>query len=400
MSKLGLSPEEENQLKTICEYLFFDQFTEFASYNRFEQCFQPLFNNVPISIDKVFKSICGEKKKYINYQRFVNSYLLYKNSEAESKVIPDMKIFFEKLFTSILKKPNTTLGKPQEKTYSFITPKSCKMRDCITSIKLLSDKDGAVHGLIMEYDEISKVKMYPNKIEQSLLITLEMNLGIIDYIKDKLEGIKEEFFRDAVTHIFGTVNQKTNLVNFLGFKCISGKTVFVGYPNGDGFMFGNFGKKFHELKVQMNLDGIFLLQPGFNDNIRTNFFLNTEVNNLTQKDLDLEKDNFIKDEIQLSKLNDSIQIDKMIMTPIIDEKQFFNEKLMDEISGNDYKEVVNQNPREWILQSQEKVEEISENKILTVDDALKEVESEKEKSKKLLESVIEQTEEKGGRRKR
>ena len=400
MSKLGLSPEEENQLKTICEYLFFDQFTEFASYNRFEQCFQPLFNNVPISIDKVFKSICGEKKKYINYQRFVNSYLLYKNSEAESKVIPDMKIFFEKLFTSILKKPNTTLGKPQEKTYSFITPKSCKMRDCITSIKLLSDKDGSIHGLIMEYDEISKVKMYPNKIEQSLLITLEMNLGIIDYIKDKLEGIKEEFFRDAVTHIFGTVSEKTNLVNFLGFKCISGKTVFVGYPNGDGFMFGNFGKKFHELKVQMNLDGIFLLQPGFNDNIRTNFFLNTEVNNLTQKDLDLEKDNFIKDEIQLSKLNDSIQIDKMIMTPIIDEKQFFNEKLMDEISGNDYKEVVNQNPREWILQSQEKVEEISENKILTVDDALKEVESEKEKSKKLLESVIEQTEEKGGRRKK
>ena len=257
MSKLGLSPEEENQLKTICEYLFFDQFTDFASYNRFEQCFQPLFNNVPISIDKVFKSICGEKKKYINYQRFVNSYLLYKNSEAESKVIPDIKIFFEKLFTSILKKPNTTLGKPQEKTYSFITPKSCKMRDCITSIKLLSDKDGSIHGLIMEYDKISKVKMYPNKIEQFLLITLEMNLGIIDYIKDKLEGMKEEFFRDAVTHIFGTVSQKTNLVNFLGFKCISGKTVFVGYPKGEGFMFGNFGKKFHELKVQMNLDGIF-----------------------------------------------------------------------------------------------------------------------------------------------
>ena len=44
MTNLGLSPEEENQLKTISEYLFFDQFKDFVTYNRFEQCFQPLFN--------------------------------------------------------------------------------------------------------------------------------------------------------------------------------------------------------------------------------------------------------------------------------------------------------------------------------------------------------------------
>ena len=28
MTNLGLSPEEENQLKTITEYLFFDEFKE------------------------------------------------------------------------------------------------------------------------------------------------------------------------------------------------------------------------------------------------------------------------------------------------------------------------------------------------------------------------------------
>ena len=66
MEKLGLTKEEENELKTINEYLFLDQFNDYATYNRFEQCFQPLFNNIPISIDKVFKSIAGEKKKYIN----------------------------------------------------------------------------------------------------------------------------------------------------------------------------------------------------------------------------------------------------------------------------------------------------------------------------------------------
>ena len=402
MSKLGLSPEEENQLKTICEYLFVDQFMDFATYNRFEQCFQPLFNNIPISIDKVFKSICGEKKKYINYQRLVNSYLLYKNEEA--KIIPDLKIFFEKLFNSILKKENTTIGKTQEKTFIFITPKSCKIRDCISSIKLVSDNEGAIHGLIMEYDDISKIKMYPTKIQDNLVISLDMKLGIVDEIpvkerkKGKLEGIKEEFYRDAVTHVFGTVSQKTNLINFLGFKCVSGKTVFVGYPEGDGFIFGKFGTKFHELKVQMNLDGIFLLQPGFKENRRTNFYLNTEANNLTEEEL--RKDMLIQDEVQLSKLNDTIQIDKMITTPIIDENQFFNEKLMDEISGNDYKEVVNQNAREWILKTEGKAEQVPTNKILTLDDALKEIEKEKENSKELLKNGIAQTEGKGRRRKK
>ena len=178
MSKLGLSPEEEIQLKTISEYLFFDEFKDFVTYNRFEQCFQPLFNNVKISIDKVFKNMCGEKKKYLNYQRLVNSYILYKKKDP--KISPDLKTFFEKLFNSMLKKENTFVGKPQEKTFSFTTPKACKKRDFITSIKVLSDKDGGIHGLIMEYDGIVKNKLYPSKIENNLVISLEMKLGIVD----------------------------------------------------------------------------------------------------------------------------------------------------------------------------------------------------------------------------
>ena len=386
MTNLGLSPEEENQLKTISEYLFFDQFKDFVTYNRFEQCFQPLFNNIPISMDKVFKSICGEKKKYLNYQRLVKSYLLYKNNDP--KINPDLKTFFEKLFNSILKKENTFIGKPQEKTFSFTTPKACKKRDCITNIKILSDKEGAIHGLILEYDSIAKVKMYPNKIETNLVISLEMKLGIVDDKPitekqvGKLEGLKEEFYRDGATHVFGTISSKTNMINFFGFKCVSGKTVFVGYPEGDGFIFGKFGTKFHELKVQMSLDGIILLQPGFNINRRTNFYLNTEANKLTKEDLG--RDIIIQDEAQLSQLNDAIQIDKMITTPIIEENHFFNEKLVDKLPGNDYKEVVNQNPREWILKTEPQAPATETKQILTVDDALKEVEKEKENSKILL----------------
>ena len=385
MSKLGLSPEDENKLKTISEYLFFDQFKDYTTYNRFEQCFQPLFNNIPISMDKVFKNIVGDKKKYINYQRLVNSYILCKNNDP--KITPDLKTFFEKLFNSILKNENTFVGKPQEKTFNFTTPKACKKREFITSIKVLSDKDGGIHGLIMEYDGVTKNKMYPSKLEENLVISLEMKLGIIDDKPilekkvGKLEGIKEEFYRDAVTHVFGTISSKTGYINFFGFKCASGKTVFVGYPEGDGFIFGKFGEKFHEIKIQMTLDGIVLFQPGFNSNKRINFYLSTEANNLTKEDL--SRDTLIQDEAHLSQLNDAIQIDKMITTPIIEENHFFNAKLNDTISGNDYKEVVNQNPREWIMKASEKITQAAKA-ILTVDDALKEVEKEKENSKELL----------------
>ena len=240
MAQIGLSPDEELQIKTICEYLFFDQYKDYVTYNRFEQCFQPLFNNVEISIDQVFKSIVGPKKKYLNYPRFINSYLNYKNNQET--LSPYLKLFFEKLFNSILKKENTSIGKPQEKTFNFCTPKTCKRRDCLSEIKILSDNEGSIHGLILEYDNIVQNKMYPIKLEQNLVISLEMKLGILDdkIKKDlgKLSGVKEEFCKDAVTHIFGTMNQEKGIITFLGFKCVSGKTLFVGYPNGSPFLFG------------------------------------------------------------------------------------------------------------------------------------------------------------------
>ena len=76
--------DEEIKLKTICEYLFFDQYQDTATFPRFEQCFQPLFNNLSISMETVFKDICGEKKKYINYKRFTKAYLnhLFRNEEG------------------------------------------------------------------------------------------------------------------------------------------------------------------------------------------------------------------------------------------------------------------------------------------------------------------------------
>ena len=73
--------DDKETLKMIAEYLFFDQFTGSATFQRFEQCFQPLFNSKHnISMDKVFKEICGPKKKYMTGRRIQNSYINYKNN--------------------------------------------------------------------------------------------------------------------------------------------------------------------------------------------------------------------------------------------------------------------------------------------------------------------------------
>ena len=93
--------DEEIKLKTICEYLFFDQYQDTATFPRFEQCFQPLFNNLSISMETVFKDICGEKKKYINYKRFTKAYLNHLNNKDPSN---DTKIFFDTLLTKIIRK--------------------------------------------------------------------------------------------------------------------------------------------------------------------------------------------------------------------------------------------------------------------------------------------------------
>ena len=112
MSKLGITPEEEENLKIICEYLFFDQYSNSATFQRFEQCFQPLFtsltestsksNTSKISMDAIFKEICGPKKKYITCHRLIKSYLNYKNNEIKNS--PDLKKFYDLLFNKILQK--------------------------------------------------------------------------------------------------------------------------------------------------------------------------------------------------------------------------------------------------------------------------------------------------------
>ena len=393
MAKLGLTPEEEENLQTICEFLFFDQYTDSATYQRFEQCFQPLFgsnlnseinnksNSSSISTDSIFKEICGPKRKYITSKRILKSYLNYKN--ASGKISHDLKKFYDLLLNKILKKDPAQIGKPKEHCYNYSTAKSSNKRECISQIQILTDKNNVIHGINMMYDDVVENLMYPTILENNLDISLEMNLGIVDErpIKNRQIGknkeIKEKFYRDAITHIFGTINSK-NLISFIGFKCISGKTEFVGVPEGSGFLIGGFGKKFHSIKLQMTEYGIHLLTPIFNENPRTNFFIRKKFADLTLNDL--EKEDFVLDENHLEKIQNDEDVDKFITTPLIEDNHFFNNKLKDEISGNDYKEVVNQAPRHWLIKKENEKKNMKNfQKINNMNDALRTFEEENKK---------------------
>ena len=360
-----LNPEEDLKLKTICEFLFFDRLKNEATFPRFEQCFQPLFTESNLSMLSIFTEIAGEKRKYITFPRLVRAY----QERSKSK---DLTFFFDTLFNSIMKKDTDSIGTSLEKCYNYSTSITCGKRQCITLFEVLSDKDGIIHGFNITYDDVFKCKMYPKKIEDDLLVTLEMTLGLIDETPfknkkvGKFLGLKAKNYKDSITHIFGTFNKEKGIISFLGFKCISGKMAYVGYPKGEGFLFGKFGSKLHDIKVQMTLEGITKLELGFETNVRKNFFLGSFGSLLNLKD-----DGPIKEEKQLMSLNDKIKINQMVTTPIVEDGHFFNKNLKDIISGNDYKEIVNQGGRNWIASMHMKRGPPPNFRLKTLDDCLK-----------------------------
>ena len=371
--KLGLSEEEQIKINTICDYLFFDQFSETATYLRFERCFQPLFSEEDnIELDDLFQEICGYKKKYLNYKRFVSSYLKYK----ENKTSKELKAFYDKLFNSVLSKDS--VGEFEGGRLTFSTRKANRNRECITLIEVLNDKEGVIHGINVTFDDIFKNKLYPKKIEDNLSVGLEVSLKILD--EDKLEKkevskyIKAAYFRDAITHIFGTIDQESKIVTFLGFKCISGKTQFVGFPKGKSFLLGDFGKKINQIKCQMTEDGLTTILPYFEKNHRINHYLSKKIPELTVEDL--SKDEIILDESYLAKLTDKNEIEKFITTVLIDDSHFFNFKLKDDIFGNSLKEVINKKPKRWMMKKIDRKKRERRQKSISLNDFMRKFEEE------------------------
>ena len=309
MSEFDLLTNDEFQkIKTILDFLFFDNYTYIISFSRFEQCFLPLFSNKINSeiLFSIFKEISGIKKKYITCERFLKSYLSFKKNDTSK----ELREFYSILFSQILKDESNFVGKIIKDSYSYSTVKSCKNREFISNIKLLTDKNNEIKGINITYDDIFENNMFPSSLENDLDISLDMNLGFVyeKPIKIKTLGtsssLNEKIYRDSITHIFGNFDKNKDIISFLGFKCLSGKTVFVGKnnpENKDSFLFGNFGKKFHLIKFQISENGINLLNPFFENNSRLNYFIKNKFENI--KENNLSKDELILDEKLMIKMN-------------------------------------------------------------------------------------------------
>ena len=107
MIRINLTEEELLNLKTVCDYLFFDQYKDTATFTQFEKSFAFFFPQKNVSLENVFKEICGPKKKYITFPRMLNAFLTYKNFPGKASL--ELKNFFGQVFKNVLKNLKTSL---------------------------------------------------------------------------------------------------------------------------------------------------------------------------------------------------------------------------------------------------------------------------------------------------
>ena len=188
----SIEEKELTNIKTVCEYLFFDQFKDTASFQGFERAFSCLFPKTDIEFDKVFKEICGDKKKYITFRRFVRTYINYKKKEGISE---DTIKFFDELFKNVLKDDGEILGKDIEKSLKFTTA-TYKNRESLSKILVLTNQKEKIRGINIQYEDVITCKMFPRKIADQLEVKLEMLFGLLN---------EEEMKKNKLANVLGYI---------------------------------------------------------------------------------------------------------------------------------------------------------------------------------------------------
>ena len=99
--KIDLTEEELNNIKTISEYLFMDQYQDTAAYPRFEESFGAFCLEKSIDLPKVYKALCGRRRKYITFRRLISSFNQWKKNPT--KFNEDCTKFMELIYKNLLK---------------------------------------------------------------------------------------------------------------------------------------------------------------------------------------------------------------------------------------------------------------------------------------------------------
>ena len=340
MSKLDLdlTEDEINKLKIYTDYLFFDQYKDMASFPRFEECFGPLIKDKNISLETVFQEISGPKRKYITFRRMIKCYLNYK----QNKVSQDTQNFFNLFFNECLKNDIGFVGKKELEGTKFST-KEGKKKKSISKFSVITDVNKEkIQGFQIMYDDFFKVDLFPTNEENeegnNLFIPLEINLNRLEF--NDINEFPDNDSRDGITHLLGSIDER---INFLGFKCRSGKISFIGNPKGKIFFFGEYKKQLQSVKTEIKDNELNYLEPYFSEYERANpYIVDVDIN---QQYLDEDKP--IYEEELLEKMEDENEIDKQVFQPLIDDYFFFDPRFIDEVKGQTYKDLYHIKERFW-----------------------------------------------------
>ena len=164
MSGKGRLYESEfNKLLVFLDFVFMDEYQNKASFSTFEKCISPFFKDEQISYENIFKGLCGKKKKFMNMKRLIKGYMAYKYGR---KLNDDCKRFFKKLFEELMKTGKEVILDEKPELSKRYSSDSCKNREMITKLKILTGKNGVIRGMNIEYDDVMTAKMYDKKNEE------------------------------------------------------------------------------------------------------------------------------------------------------------------------------------------------------------------------------------------
>jgi hypothetical protein len=248
------------------------------------------------------------------------------------------KSFFDKFLNEIMKNEGEGTGIKEEDAVKYSTKNGDK-KNAISKFSVITDENKEkVKGFQIYYDDFFKNDLFLNKQGEEFYVSLEINLPVLDVEQNK--EFPDINMRDGITHIFGTVSDK---INFLGFKCRSGKTSFIGQPSGNPFVYGGRNKQFKSVKVEIKNNELSYFEPHFEHVDRNNPYINKENSEITQSYLD--QDEPIYEENELEKIENKEDLSKSILQPLISDKHFFNPRFIDAIAGRDFKEFCSLMPR-------------------------------------------------------
>jgi len=333
-----ISNLEIAKISMIYDYLVLDRFQDFFSFFRLEKCFGPFFpkESHNFFID-VFREICGPKHKYISYGRLILAYTKWKSKEIKNE---NFNKFMNDVFNNIIETKQQNIGKIKQGGRIFST-RNIHCRKIISRFSVITDPTkNKINGFHIQYDDVFDTILSPDKTKDN--ITLEMN-----FIPNG-RNIRD---RDGISHIGGKYSVDKGIINFLMFKCRSGKTFYIGNEkeeegeNIKNFLFGTSSCQLKSVRTEVVDANIIYLEARFQPSLRVN-----------QKILDFDSidENYIKNNIINSPLIfEENEIQNMseeefkkfeqsngLIIPCINDDAFIDKKELEEpLSGKNFNEI-------------------------------------------------------------